>query len=128
MTHLEAYQKIMQEIDGWPIQDGIRSSDLTLLQDPLRTALTTTVREGHVTLQEFSGFLGLDLDSTSHVVDALLEHGFLKTSQDTPSGETEYRVHYARSGRQSGDLWNRLKSLEPEQKPAPSQHQQKPED
>lgn len=99
---------IKAEIDRWPVQDGIRSSDLTLLSEPLRTALTTTVREGSLGLADFARLLQLELPETSEVVDLLLDHGFLKTSRTAQDGSIEYRVRHARSGRTTGDLWNRV--------------------
>lgn|GEM_PF-2067924 len=102
------FQQLVREIDAWPMQEGIRTTDLTLLGEPLRGVLNATVREGFMTLPHFAQGLGLPLEWAEKVVDLLLEHGFLRSSETGESGETEYRVRYARAGRNTGDLWQRV--------------------
>jgi len=70
--------------------------------------LNVTVREGSMTLPHFAGGLGLALEQAEQVADLLLEHGFLRSSETGENGETEYRVRYARAGRNTGDLWQRV--------------------
>jgi len=104
----DLFQQLVREIDAWPMQEGIRTTDLTLLGEPLRGVLNATVREGFMTLPHFAQGLGLPLEWAEKVVDLLLEHGFLRSSETGESGETEYRVRYARAGRNTGDLWQRV--------------------
>jgi hypothetical protein len=104
----DLFQQLVQEIDAWPMQEGIRTTDLTLLNEPLRGVLNATVREGFMTLPHFAEGLNLTLERAEQVVDLLLEHGFLRSSETGESGETEYRVRYARAGRNTGELWQRV--------------------
>lgn len=104
----DLFQQLVQEIDAWPMQEGIRTTDLTLLNEPLRGVLNATVREGFMTLPHFAEGLNLTLEQAEQIVDLLLEHGFLRSSETGKNGETEYRVRYARAGRNTGELWQRV--------------------
>ncbi len=105
---LDLFQRLVCEIDAWPVQEGIRTTDLTLLAEPLRAVLNATVREGSMTLPNFAQGLGLTLEWAEKVVDLLLEHGFLRSSETGDNGGVEYRVRYARAGRNTGELWQRV--------------------
>ncbi len=104
----DLFDHLVQEIAAWPLQEGIRTTDLTMLNEPLRGVLNATVREGSMTLPDFAQGLGLSLERAEQVVDLLLEHGFLRSTETPEEGETEYRVRYARAGRNVGDLWRRV--------------------
>ena len=58
----DLFQQLGQEIDAWPMQEGIRTTDLTLLNEPLRGVLNATVRESFMTLPHFAEGLNLTLE------------------------------------------------------------------
>jgi hypothetical protein len=100
------FLRIKAELDAWPLQDGIKTTDLMTLSEPLRSALNTTVRESSMTLVHFAQALALPQHLAIEVVDLLIEHGFLRTSEANATGAVEYHVRYARAGRKVGNLWN----------------------
>jgi hypothetical protein len=100
------FSRIKAELDAWPVQDGIKTTDLMTLSEPLRSALNTTVRESSMTLVDFAKALALPQQLAIEVVDLLVKHGFLRTSEADACGAVAYHVRYARAGRKVGNLWN----------------------
>jgi hypothetical protein len=102
----EVQVRLLRDIGAWPIREGVRSTDLTALDEPLRSALNAAVRQGQTTLRVFAGGLGLNPEQAQSVLELLLSRGALRLSGAEP--EPSYQVRLARSGRSGGELWQRV--------------------
>lgn len=104
------FDRIVAEIHALPRGEGIKLGDLVHFGEPLRGALQLVIREGSVTVEEFSKGLGLDTARTNDVVDLLLDHGFLKEAEDAEDGLPHYRLWYAHAHRRDKplDVWTRV--------------------
>ena len=107
---MNTFERMEHEIQTWPVTDGVKVSDLVNIDDPLRGALNRAMRDGSITLAEFSGELGFDMVQTNRIVDLLLDHGFLRESGVGAGGEVEYRLRYAVAHRRAGRgaIWDRV--------------------
>jgi hypothetical protein len=118
------FLSIRAEIESWPVKSGIKPTDLMLLSEPLRGILNTTVRQGTITLSTFADAIDLPVGLALEVVELLVEHGFLCTSEQNDQGDRQYHVRYSRSNRKVGDVWGTvLDSLDrlPDSSPIESQ-------
>ncbi|HWG84028.1 MAG TPA: hypothetical protein VNT60_00995 [Deinococcales bacterium] len=102
------FQRIIAEIEAWPKSEGVKLSDVMNLNEPLRTALNTVVRDGSATIEDFAAVLGLNAEEANTVVDQLLDHGFLREVEG--EDRTQYRLWYAPAHRREKplDLWTRV--------------------
>ena len=74
---------------------GIAPVDILQLPDAVTPAVRKMMRHG-LTLAELAQELDLSLDQARQVGDLLVDKGFLTSQQQGDSGDTIYKVYFAR--------------------------------
>ena len=104
------FDRLRQELEQRPRSDGIASSEVLTLPDPLSRVLNAMLRRGPRTLRELAGDFELSADEMRQVARLLIEKGIFAEETRAGDGETIYRVRLARTRELKArpDLWKAL--------------------
>jgi DNA-binding MarR family transcriptional regulator len=91
------FDDLRQALEQRPKSDGIASSEIVTLPEPLAKALNAMLRKGPRSLTQLAGEFGLSLTETGRLVDLLVGKGILVLEARAEDGETIYRVRLART-------------------------------
>jgi hypothetical protein len=110
------FKRLLKELAEHSSLVGIPPSVLVSFSEPLRSALTTAIRQGEVTLPQLSAMLGLNTRQASAFLAALLAKGFLEIGE-LRGGIQVYTVrmsahtHSSNEKKRSSSIWDKLGDL-----------------
>ncbi len=96
---MSTFEHLKQELKTWANPEGVSTSVILELSNPLRSTLRKVIRQGCMTFTELAGELGLSMDETDEIADLLVECGFLKTVEENADGETVYTLRHSKTTR-----------------------------
>ncbi len=104
------FDRLRQEIEQRPRSEGIASSEVMLMADPLAKILNAMLRKGPRSLSELAGEFDLTVPEARQLGDLLVANGILMAERRAEDGETVYRVRLARTRELKArpDIWKAL--------------------
>lgn len=102
-------ERLKQDLEVWARPEGLRTTDMLDMPEPLRPILQTIMRRGSITIAELADELGCELTEADEVADLLVSCGFLRTHDDHEDGPTVFRVRLARTRRRTpAAIWSKM--------------------
>jgi hypothetical protein len=104
------FDRLRQEIEQRPRNEGIASSEVMRLPDPLARILNGMLRKGPRSLSELAGEFDLSLPEMHGLGELLVAKGIFTAETRAEDGETVYRVRLARTRELKArpDIWKAL--------------------
>ena len=104
------FDRLRQELEQRARSDGIASSEVLMLPDPLSKVLNAILRRGPRTLGELAGNFQLSADEMRQIAELLIDKGILASEARAEDGELLYRVRLARTRELKArpDIWKAL--------------------
>ena len=104
------FDRLRQELEQRARSDGIASSEVLSLSEPLSKVLNAMLRRGPRTLSELAGDFPLSTEETRQIAQLLIDQGIFAAETRAEDGETLYRVRLARTRelKAKPDIWKAL--------------------
>jgi len=102
-------ERLKQDLEVWASPEGLRTTDMLDMPEPLRPILQTIMRRGSITIDELADELGCGPAEADEIADLLVSCGFLRTHDTQDDGHTVFRVRLARTRRRTpAAIWSTL--------------------
>ena len=105
-----SYEIAIKELEART--EDIRPSDVVLFSEPLRSALTYTIKLGRFSLTEFAEKLGFTREETKKIADLLVELNLFEVTKFSPPGEFYYESRISGGtrplNRQPTGFWKKI--------------------
>jgi len=104
------FDRLRQELEQRARSDGIASSEVLMLPDPLSSVLNAMLRKGPRTLGELAGDFQLSTGEMRQIAALLIDKGIFASETRAEDGESLYRVRLARTRELKArpDIWKAL--------------------
>ena len=109
MSILE-FERALQELKAGT--EDIRPSDVVMFSEPLRSVLSSAVRQGHISLTELAEQLEFTREQALQVADILVVRNLLRLSSRSTNEEPYYETRVSSMTRpltrSPSDIWKKL--------------------
>ena len=107
---MSSFEQIKQDLEAWCNPEGVSTSVLLQLNEPLGSTLRHVVRQGSMTFEELAQELKLDVEETEIIVNLLVACGFLKISMGESDGTRIYHLRHSKSHRSKAPvaIWRKI--------------------